>query len=70
MSAIRTSRKKQPRPPIAFTLAESGADSKEFIAGECICRNCKSLSLKFSNYIEDAKCDDCGQWQNEELILQ
>ena len=70
MSAIRTTNKNRPRPPIAFALAESGADSKVFIAGECVCRNCKSLSLTFSTYIEDAKCDDCGQWQNEELILQ
>lgn len=42
--------------------------SEIFVAGECICKACKSTDLRFVPYLEDAKCDACRQWQNEPLL--
>lgn len=42
--------------------------SQIFIAGECICKACKSPNLNFYAYVNDAKCTDCLQYQNEPLL--
>lgn len=39
-----------------------------FIAGECVCKACKSANLHFYAYLDDAKCQDCKQYQNEPLL--
>lgn len=63
---VAPQRKRQSAPPTAFqtTTKELRSDFKK---GECQCKSCESLSLAYSPYLDDAKCDDCGQWQNEAL---
>jgi hypothetical protein len=39
-----------------------------FVAGKCVCKTCRAKDLTFYRYLDDAKCDGCGQWQNEEPI--
>lgn len=39
-----------------------------FVAGECICKACKSPALDFYAYLNDAKCRMCRQYQNEPLL--
>lgn len=48
-------------------MANTPDPSTKFVAGQCVCKNCKSTELTFYNYLEDAKCS-CGQWQNEDPI--
>lgn len=50
-----------------FLIPGDPTPSLNFVAGECICKNCRSTDLTFYRYVDDAKCS-CGQWQNEDLI--
>ena len=58
--------KKNSKPaPVAFVRRGDPEPSAVFIPGECICKECKSTDLRFVPYLEDAKCNQCDQWQNE-----
>lgn len=51
--------------PVFMMLGEV-EPATSFVAGKCVCKSCKSVELDFYNYLDDAKCCDCGQWQNED----
>lgn len=51
-----------------FLLSGDPEPSSTFVAGKCVCKACRSTKLSYFAYLEDAKCE-CGQWQNESLIL-
>lgn len=59
---------KQKPAPIVFVVRNNPEPSAVFIAGECICKACKSTDLHYIPYLEDAKCRACLQWQNEALL--
>lgn len=59
---------KQKNAPIVFVRRSDPEPSTVFIAGECICKACKSPDLTYIPYLEDAKCGVCRQWQNETLL--
>lgn len=63
-----TRQAKQKPAPIVFVLRDDPVPSPVFIAGECICKACKSPDLRYIPYLEDAKCTSCLQWQNEALL--
>lgn len=63
---VAPQRKRQAVPPTAFLTTNNDLRS-DFKKGECQCKSCESLKLDFSDYLDDAKCEDCGQWQNESL---
>jgi hypothetical protein len=56
------------KQPNQFLSARSGEFELEFKPGECACKACSSNNVRFVAYVEDAKCDECLQWQNEDLI--
>lgn len=60
--------KKPKIPPIQFLRLDNGEPSPTFVPGNCKCKNCGSTVLTYYACVEDAKCDECPQWQNEELI--
>ena len=50
-----------------------GYDIWDVINSECTlaplkCRYCGSLEVTFLQYIGDAQCDDCGEWQLEREV--
>lgn len=61
--------KRTPKPftPV-FVLSGDPEPSAIFVAGKCVCKTCRSKDLTFYRYLDDAKCDSCGQWQNEDPI--
>jgi hypothetical protein len=61
-------KQKPKQAPIVFMRRGNPEPSEIFVAGECICKACKSTDLRFVPYLEDAKCDACRQWQNEPLL--
>jgi len=52
--------------PIVFQTV-TGEQLGTFTARRCICKACRSPNMRFEKYLEDAKCEECGQWQNEDL---
>lgn len=60
---------RQTVPPITsvYVTVDSPTPTNNFQPGLCVCKACKSPRLTFSAYLDDAKCDDCFQWQNEDL---
>jgi hypothetical protein len=54
--------------PIVFMRCGDPEPSPTFVAGKCICKACKSPNLHFYSYLDDAKCLDCRQYQNEPLL--
>lgn len=60
--------KQTTQAPIVFMRRGDPEPSPTFIAGECICKACKSPNLLFYSYLDDAKCQDCKQYQNEPLL--
>lgn len=66
MYTQKKSSTKQAMP--VFMLKGDIDPSPTFVAGRCECKTCKSTELDFYKYLADAKCSDCGQWQNEEPI--
>lgn len=54
--------------PTMFTLAEDGEATPSFQPGKCKCKNCGSQQLDYYAFVEDAKCSECSQWQNESPI--
>jgi hypothetical protein len=60
--------KQAPKPTIpVFVISGDAEPSSTFVAGKCVCKNCRSTDLTFYRYLDDAKCS-CGQWQNEDPI--
>lgn len=57
----------KPSIPV-FVISGDPEPSTSFVAGRCVCKTCKSTDLDFYRYLSDAKCADCGQWQNEDRI--
>jgi hypothetical protein len=51
-----------------FIISGDPEPSATFVAGKCVCKTCRSKDLTFYRYLDDAKCDTCSQWQNEEPI--
>lgn len=51
-----------------FAMANNAEPSAQFVAGQCVCKTCRSSDLAFYAYLEDAKCSSCQQWQNEDPI--
>jgi len=56
----------KPSTPV-FVISGDLEPSPIFVAGKCVCKNCRSMDLTFYRYLDDAKCS-CGQWQNEDPI--
>jgi len=56
----------KPSTPV-FVISGDPEPSATFVAGKCVCKNCRSTDLTFYRYLSDAKCS-CGQWQNEDRI--
>lgn len=65
---IQTKRPPKPSTPV-FVLLGDPEPSVTFVAGKCVCKTCRAKDLTFYRYLDDAKCDGCGQWQNEDPIL-
>jgi hypothetical protein len=66
---MQTQIKSNPKSTIpVFIIAGDPEPTTDFIAGECICKTCRSKDLTFYRYLDDAKCDSCSQWQNEDRI--
>jgi len=64
-----TQTKRIPKPSTSvFVLLGDPEPSATFVAGACVCKTCRAKDLTFYRYLDDAKCDDCGQWQNEDPI--
>lgn len=62
-----TQSKRTPKPSTPlFVLSGDPEPSTIFVAGQCVCKTCRAKDLTFYRYLDDAKCDCCGQWQNEE----
>jgi hypothetical protein len=57
----------KPSTPV-FVISGDPEPSTTFVAGQCVCKTCRSKDLTFYRYLDDAKCDSCSQWQNEEPI--
>jgi hypothetical protein len=62
-----TKRTLKPSTPV-FVLSGDPEPSVTFVAGKCVCKTCRSKDLTFYRYLDDAKCDTCSQWQNEDPI--
>ena len=63
-----TAYKKVPPSPIQFFNKQTGENTPDFKLGVTSCKTCNSTILSYYAYLTDAKCDCCGQWQNEEPI--
>jgi hypothetical protein len=61
-------RQKPKQAPIIFMRRDDPEPSATFVAGECICKACKSPELDFYAYLNDAKCRMCKQYQNEPML--
>jgi len=65
---MHTHIKNTPKPSIpVFLLSGDIEPSTKFVAGQCVCKTCRSNDLTYYRYLDDAKCA-CGQWQNEDPI--
>jgi hypothetical protein len=60
----------KPKPETTITqfLSTCGEIIAEFDSSRCICIACRSTELSYHEYLDDAKCSDCYQWQNEDLL--
>lgn len=65
---IASTRKTIVHPPISFLSGSTGEMMSLFSPDQCVCKACNSPRLSYVAYLDDAKCDDCRQWQNEDLI--
>ena len=63
-----TTRQQSKQAPIVFMRRDDPEPSAIFVAGECICKACKSPDLSYYAYLNDAKCGSCRQYQNEPLL--
>lgn len=54
--------------PIMFVRRDDPEPSPVFVPGECVCKVCRSPDLQFYGYLNDAKCGECGQYQNEPAL--
>jgi hypothetical protein len=62
--------KPTPKPSIpVFVMSGEFEPSMTFVAGRCVCKACLSNDLTYFAYVEDAKCNECRQWQNEDEIV-
>lgn len=68
MPAIRSTHQSAKPLPITFIQIGTGIQTPIFRQGDCVCKACKSTNLTYIKYLQDAKCDDCSQWQNEDLL--
>lgn len=64
----RATRRTAPPSISVYVIADDTTPTDTFQPGLCVCKACKSPRLSFSAYLEDAKCDECFQWQNEDLL--
>lgn len=59
-------RKSKPaKAPMVFVRRGDLEPSPVFDADQCICKLCGSPKLRFYKYLDDAKCSECDQYQNE-----
>ncbi|MCU6502351.1 hypothetical protein LPN04_31600 [Rugamonas sp. A1-17] len=54
--------------PTHFHIGDTGETSPNFIQGISACKACRSHKLDHYKYLDDAKCGECGQWQNEDPL--
>ena len=60
-----------PRNPVSSVLFVDGVSGKKtttFNPGQTVCISCGSTNLHYYDYVDDAKCNCCRQWQNEDVM--